>query len=100
MRRSKRIIPVLVATLVAVSVNVAAQAAQAPQNESVWQKIKKSAKQTGQNAAQQLASVTVVAPTAMAADALATAAFVLAVSTRSNDSFIRCSIRASRTTSL
>lgn len=53
MRRSKRIIPVLVATLVAVSVNVAAQAAQAPQNESVWQKIKKSAKQTGQNAAQQ-----------------------------------------------
>jgi hypothetical protein len=51
--RSKRIIFILVATLVAVSVNVAAQAAQATQNESIWQKIKKSAKQTGQNAAQQ-----------------------------------------------
>ncbi|MBZ5550255.1 MAG: hypothetical protein LAO22_20240 [Acidobacteriia bacterium] len=48
--RSKRISLILVATLVAVSVNVAAQA---PQNESIWQKIKKSAKQTGQNAAQQ-----------------------------------------------
>lgn len=50
---SKRIIFILVATLLALSVNAAAQAAQAPQNENIWQKLKKSAKQTGQNAAQQ-----------------------------------------------
>ncbi len=51
--RCKRILFILVATLAAVSANAAAQTAQAPQNETIWQKLKKSAKQTGQNAAQQ-----------------------------------------------
>ena len=51
--KSKRMIFVLLAILVAVSVNATAQASPAPQNETIWQKLKKSAKQTGQNAAQQ-----------------------------------------------
>ena len=50
---SKRMMFVLLAILVAASVNATAQASPAPQNETIWQKLKKSAKQTGQNAAQQ-----------------------------------------------
>src|SRR5207248_5316229 len=50
---SKRMVFILVATLLAVSINAASQASQAPHNETIWQKLKKSATQTGQNAAQQ-----------------------------------------------
>lgn len=51
--KSKRVVAILAAILVVASVSLAAQTQSPTQNESIWQKLKKSAKQQGQAAAQQ-----------------------------------------------
>lgn len=52
-RTAKRTLFIVIATLLTSSIMAAQTTQQAPQKESIWQKLKNSAKQTGQNAAQQ-----------------------------------------------